>query len=330
MKTKYSNLPSLLEAFFIDRLMGEINASPNTVSSYKDTFRVLLKYANKQLKKMPSNLELADLNVNFILGFLKYLEDKRGMSARSRNQKLAAIRSFFKYASFKVPESINLIQQVLCIPSKKYNKRLVKYLDNNEVNAILDAIDQNNWLGRRDYALLTTAVQTGFRVSELTSLTKSNVKLGSSAYIHCIGKGRKERSTPLTSQTEKILKRWLQEIDDETLFPSIHGKRLSSDSIQYLIKKHVAIAAKSFHSLKNRRISPHVLRHTTAMNLLNSGVDRSVIALWLGHETLETTQVYLEADIELKKKILNKTAPFKIKSKRFKVSDSLLTFLKNL
>ncbi len=330
MKTNYSSLAYLLESFFIDRLMGEINASPNTVSSYKDTFRILIKYASKQLKKLPSKLELTDLNVDFILEFLKHLEDERGISSRSRNQKLAAIRSFFNYASFKTPESINLIQQVLCIPDKKHNKRLVQYLNHSEVDAILNTIDQSNWLGRRDYALLVTAIQTGLRVSELLSLTRNSVKLGSGAYIQCIGKGRKERNTPLTGQTERILKRWIKEIKGEVFFPSIHGERLSSDSIQYLVKKYVVIAAKSCPSLKNKNITPHVLRHTTAMNLLKSGVDRSVIALWLGHENLETTQVYLEADLELKKKTLDRAAPFNARLRRFKAPDSLLAFLKNL
>jgi integrase/recombinase XerD len=330
MKTNYSNLAGLLEAFFINRLMEEVNASTNTISSYKDTFKMLLNYTYKRLNKLPSNLMLTDLSVDLILGFLKYLEEDRKVSPRSRNQKLAAIRSFFKYVSFKAPESISLVQQVLCIPSKKHNKRLVKHLNPNEVSAILNAIDQNTWLGRRDHALLVTALQTGLRVSELTSLTKDSIKLGTCAYIKCIGKGRKERNTPLTSQTEGILKKWLKEVEGEIFFPSIHGERLSSDSVQYLVKKYSAIAAKSCPSLKNKNISPHVLRHTTAMKLLNSGVDRSVIALWLGHEKLETTQVYLDADLELKKQTLAKTAPINTKLKRFKATDSLLSFLESL
>lgn len=331
MKTNNTTISWLLEAFFINRLIREINVSSNTVSSYKDTFRILLTYASKQLKKAPSKIELTDLNAKFILEFLEYLENERGLCARSRNQKLAAIRSFFNYASFKVPESINLIQQVLCIPAKKYNKRLVQHLNNTEVKAILSAINQDTWLGRRDYALLITAVQTGLRVSELTSLIKSNVKLEARAYIQCTGKGRKERSTPLTSQTKNILKKWVKEIKGEIFFPNINGEQLSSDSIQYLIKKYVAIAIPSCPSLQNKKISPHVLRHTTAMNLLTSGVDRSVIALWLGHESLETTQIYLDADLELKKKILKKTATLNTKpTSQFKATDSLLAFLKNL
>lgn len=330
MKTNHSNLAGLLEAFFINRLMEEVNASTNTISSYKDTFKMLLNYAYRQLNKLPSNLKLTDLSVDLILGFLKYIEEDRKVSPRSRNQKLAAIRSFFKYTSFKAPESISLVQQVLCIPSKKHSKQLVQHLNHNEVNAILNAIDQNTWLGRRDYVLLVTAIQTGLRVSELTSLTKGSIKLGACAYIKCVGKGRKERNTPLTSQTEGILKKWLKEVDDEILFPSIHGEKLSSDSVQYLVKKYVTIAEKSCASLRNKNISPHVLRHTTAMNLLNSGVDRSVIALWLGHEKLETTQAYLDADLELKKQTLAKTAPLNTQLKRFKATDSLLSFLENL
>jgi len=330
VKNKDKTFAELLETFFIERLMKEMQASQHTIGSYRDTFRMLLNFSKEKLKKQPSELKLKDLDATFISDFLNHLEKKRGMTPRSRNQRLSAIRSFYKYIAFKVPEYSLLINRVLSIPNKRHTKILVAYLKKNEIEALLKAPDINSRIGRRDNALLATAIQTGLRVSELTALTINDLHLGISAHVKCNGKGRKERCTPLSKQTVKMLKSWIKENNSNILFPNIQGKQLSSDSVQYLISKYVKIAEKKCTSLKKKKVSPHVLRHTAAMNLLQSGVDRSVIALWLGHERVETTQIYLEADMKMKEKILKRIVPTKMQTGRYQVEDELLSFLKGL
>ncbi len=332
MKNKYKTLSALLESFFINRLMNEMQASQHTIESYRDTFRMLLEFSKEKLQKQPSKLELKDLNATFINDFLNDLEDKRGITPRSRNQRLSAIRSFYKYIAFKVPEYSLLINRVLSIPNKRHGNNLVTYLQEAEMKELLKAPDINTWIGRRDHALLATAIQTGLRVSELTAIKTNDLHLGTGAYVRCNGKGRKERCTPLSRQTAKLLKSWIKENNSNLLFlfPNIHGKRLSSDSVQYLISKYAKIAEIRCASLMKKKVSPHVLRHTTAMELLQAGVDRSVIALWLGHEQVETTQIYLEADLKMKEKILKRIVPAKIQTGRFQAGDKLLSFLKEL
>ena len=330
MKKKDKIFAELLETFFVDRLMNEMKASHHTIGSYRDTFKMLLEFSKEKLKKQPSELELTDLDAIFISDFLNHLEEKRGIATRSRNQRLAAIRSFYKHIAFKVPEHSLLIKRVLSIPDKKHTKTLVTYLNKTEIDALLKAPNINSWIGRRDHTLLATTIQTGLRVSELTGLTIDDLQLGTGAHVKCNGKGRKERCTPLSKQTVKLLKSWIKENNSNILFPNIHGKRLSSDSVQYLISKYVRIAEKKCPSLKKKNISPHVLRHSTAMQLLQAGVDRSVIALWLGHEQVETTQIYLEADLEMKEKILKRVDPAKVQTGRFQAEDKLLSFLKGL
>ena len=313
--------------------MTQRNASPDTVSSYRDSFRLLLRYAHEHLKKPPSKLTLEDLDAPFIGKFLNYLEKKRGNSAQTRNVRLAAIHSFFNYVAFEHPEHSALIQRVLSIPTKRCNRNLVGFLTPSEVDAILAAPDCKTWSGCRDHALIALAVQTGMRVSELTGLCCADIKLGTCAYVRCSGKGRKERCTPLTKQTATIIRAWLQERNgesDDPLFPNARGGRLSSDGVEYILSKHVAVARQKCPSLRNKNVTPHVLRHTLAMDLLRAGIDSTVIALWLGHESIKTLQIYIDADIEMKEEVLKKTAPRKTDARRYRPGDRLLNFLNSL
>jgi site-specific recombinase XerD len=267
--------------------------------------------------------------------FLDELEKNRGNGARSRNLRLTAIRSFYRYAAYEEPTQSGLIQRILAMPAKRYEKKLIGFLTRPEIEALLAEPDLNTWVGRRDHAFLLVAVQTGLRLSEMTSLRTPDVVLGTGAHVRCVGKGRKERCTPLTKQTVSTLKLWLREPQRgavDILFPSARGVRLSADGVQFLLAKHVAAARRKCPSLKNKRVTPHVLRHSAAMELLQAGVDRSVIALWLGHESIETTQIYLDADLALKEKALAKTTPLAKGKKpgRYRPGDKLLTFLKNL
>lgn len=328
-----ANLAALLEAFFTDRLIAQRRVSPHTVASYRDTFRLLLRFAQRELGKSPSNLALTDLNVKLVGAFLDDLEKARANACRSRNLRLTAIRSFFRYAALECPEYSEGIQRVLAIPRKRQSSRLVDFLTRPETEALLAVPDQTTWLGRRDRALLLLAMQTGLRLSELIGLRQGDIYLGRGAHVRCEGKGRKQRCTPLTRTTVQALRAWIREQGkDETriLFPSARGELLSHDSVQYLVAKYATTAAKSCPTLHKKRVTPHVLRHTTAMELLQAGVDRSVIALWLGHESLETTQVYLDANLALKEEALKKTSPVNATIGRFKPDDQLLSFLHNL
>lgn len=328
-----SNLAALLENFFVERMINQRQASPYTISSYRDTFRLLLQFAQWRLHKPPSRLTLEDLDAPMITAFLNDLESNRKISARSRNLRLTAIRSFFHYAAYEEPAHASQIQRVLAIPGKRFSRTLVQFLNRPEVDALLAAPDQRTWLGRRDHALLLVAVQTGLRLSELTGLRTQDVHLERGAHVRCSGKGRKERCTPLTKQTVAALKAWLRESAKgatEWLFPSSRGGRLSADAVQDLLAKHVAVAGQICPSLWKKRVSPHVLGPAAAMELLQAGVDRSVIALWLGHESVETTQIYIDADLALKEKALAKTTPTNSKHRRFRAEDPLLAFLKSL
>ncbi len=323
----------LLERFFTDRLIRQRQASPHTISSYRDTFRLLLQFAQQRLHKPPSRLPLEQIDAPLIASFLDDLETSRRISVRSRNLRLTAIRSFFNYAAYEEPAYASQIQRVLAIPAKRHSRALVQFLSRPEIDAVLAAPDQRTWLGRRDHALLLVAVQTGLRLSELTGLQSQDVHLATGAHVRCMGKGRKERCTPLTKQTIAVLKTWLQESAKRTtewLFPTAHGGRLSADAVQDLLAKYVTVASRPCSSLLKKRVTPHVLRHTLAMELLQGGVDRSVIALWLGHESVETTQIYLDANLALKEQILTKTVPFGINSRRFQAGDQLLGFLQSL
>jgi site-specific recombinase XerD len=293
--------------------MTQRKASPHTIASYRDTFRLLLQFAQKRLRKAPAQLELENLDASLVDAFLEDLENRRRNGARSRNLRLTAIRSFFRYAALEAPAQSGIIQRVLAIPNQRQPRALVGFLTRPE--------------------FLLTAVQTGLRLSEMTALRHEDVSLGAGAHVRCRGKGRKERCTPLAKPTVEVLKAWIREQgrgDSKTLFPSVRGGPLSADGVQHLLARHVAQARKKCASLQKKRVSPHVLRHAAAMELLQAGVDRAVIALWLGHESVETTQVYLDADLALKEQALAKTNPVKAAPKRYQPDDELLAFLKQL
>ena len=328
-----ATLAALLENFFTQRLMNQRQASPHTISSYRDTFRLLLHFAQQRLHKSPARLAFEEIDAPLIAAFLDDLEKSRRITARSRNLRLTAIRSFFQYAAYEEPSRAAQIQRVLAIPGKRHTRALVHFLNRPEIDALLAAPDQETWFGRRDHALLLVAVQTGLRLSELTGLHRREVALGTGAHVRCIGKGRKERCTPLAKTAAAVLKAWLREPakhNTEVLFPSAGGGRLSPDSVADLLAKQVAVACKSCVSLRKKHVTPHVLRHSMAMGLLQAGVDRAVIALWLGHESVDTTQIYLEANLAMKEEILAKTKPPGGKPGRYRPGDELLAFLKNL
>lgn len=281
MKT-FANFPGLLEAFFTDRLVRQRQASPNTIASYRDTFCLLLRFAQQHLNKAPSALTIEDLDAPFIGAFLDHLEKDRGNSARSRNTRLAAIQSFFRYVALHEPLHSALAQRVLAMPSKRYDRKPIEFLTRQEIDALLEAPGQDTWAGRRDRALLLLAVQTGLRVSELIGLRCQDVVLDRGAHVRCQGKGRKERCTPLRKEVVSVLRAWLRERNGSTsepLFPNARGGQLSRDGVEYLLAKHISVARQQCSSLKKKRVSPHVLRHTAAMELLQHGVDHSVIAL---------------------------------------------------
>jgi site-specific recombinase XerD len=328
-----TSFPTLLEAFFTRRLIAQRRASPHTVASYRDTFRLLFQFAEKRLAKVPSRLTLEDLNAPFLGAFLDHLESTRANGARSRNLRLTAIRSFFRYAALETPQHSGLIQRVLAIPNKRQARPLVGFLTRPEIDALLAAPDRGKWLGRRDHALLLTVVQTGLRLAEATSIRQQDVCLATGAHVRCEGKGRKERCTPLTKSTVTVLTAWIREQGADgtrILFPSTRGGRLSADAVQHLVAKYATAAQQACSSLAEKRVSPHVLRHTTAMELLQAGVDRTLIALWLGHESVETTQIYLDANLSIKEEALSKTTPINTKAGRYQPDDELLDFLKGL
>ena len=328
-----ANLAALLQTFFTDRLIAQRQVSAHTVASYRDTFRLLLQFTQKELGKSPSQLGIVDLSSALIGAFLDGLEKNRANTSRSRNLRLTAIRSFFRYAALECPEHSAGIQRVLAIPPKRQSSRVVDFLTRPEIEALLEVPDQRIWLGRRDRVLLLFTIQTGLRLSELIGLRQCDIHLERGAHVRCEGKGRKQRCTPLTRTTVQALKAWVREEgrdEAKILFPSARGGRLSHDSVQYLVSKYAKSAAKSCATLRKKRVTPHVLRHTTAMELLQAGVDRSVIALWLGHESVETTQIYLDANLALKEEALKKTSPVNTSVGRFKPDDQLLAFLRNL
>ena len=332
MKTN-NNFPVLIEAFFTDRLMRQRQASPNTIASYRDSFCLLFKFAKERLNKEPSTLSIEDLDAAFIGAFLNHIENDRGNCARSRNVRLAAIHSFFKYIALQDPSHSALIHRVLAIPTKRYERKPIDFLTKPEIEALLAAPDQGTWSGRRDRTLLHLAIQTGLRVSELIGLTRKDIVLDSGAHVRCKGKGRKERCTPLRKELVAILRSWLRERSgqpEDPLFPNTRGGFFSRDGVEYLLAKHVVVAGQNCPSIQKKRVSPHVLRHTAAMELLQHGVDLTVIALWLGHESPETTQVYVQADMKMKEKALAKTASINVKPGRYQPGDQLLTFLKSL
>ncbi len=328
-----SALAPTLQAFFTERLIRQRHVSEHTIAAYRDTLRLLLGYAAEQTALAPSALDLADLDASLIAGFLDHLQSERGNSARTRNARLAAIHSLFRFAALHHPEHAASISRVLAIPPKRFDRAVITYLTEPEVDALLACCDLANWTGRRDYTLLLLAVQTGLRVSELTGLTGRDMHLGPGAHVACHGKGRKDRITPLTSATINVLRDWLAEQGSEPdapLFPTRRGNRLSRDAIEHHLAHYTGHARDTCPSLRGKMITAHVLRHTTAMRLLHAGVDTSVIALWLGHVSVDTTQIYLHADLALKEQALARTRPPNGRTGRYRPPDSLLAWLEQL
>jgi len=326
-------LAPYLQRFFTERLGTQMNASPNTIASYRDTFRLLLKHASAKLASPPTDLNLVDIDPELVGAFLADIESTRGNRARSRNARLSAIRSFFKYVAINEPQLLHHCQRILAMPSKRHEKRTIDYLTRPEIEALIAAPDLTTWHGRRDRALLVLALQTGLRVSELINLAGCDIVIGPGAHVRCFGKGRKERATPIRKDSIKQLRSWITErgaVDTEPLFVSNRNKRLSRDAVENLVRKHVKVAAKACQSLKRKRVTPHVLRHSAAMQLLQNGVDRTVIALWLGHESVETTQMYIHADMQIKEKAMARTRSVAAKAGRYRPDDKLLAFLEAL
>ena len=322
-----------LQAFFTDRLSRQLQASPTTIASYRDTLRLLLRFTQQQTGKAPASLDWDDLDESLIQAFLEHLEVDRGNSARSRNLRLTAIRSLFKYAALRHPEHAAVIARVLSIPPKRFEKRTITFLTADEARALIDAPDQSRWEGRRDRAILTLTIQTGLRVSELIGIDCGDVTLGTGAHVRCEGKGRKHRSIPLTAQAQAVITTWLEERagrPPDPLFPTRTGRRLSRDAIERRVAMHAATAATRCASLHAKKLHPHVLRHSCAMSLLQAGVDTTVIALWLGHADVRSTQPYLHADLAIKERALALVAPTDIKPGRYRPTDTLLAFLEGL
>jgi integrase/recombinase XerD len=328
-----SALAPTLQAFFTERLIRQRQASPHTVSAYRDTMRLLLAFAAERLGKQPSKLEFDEIEASLVAAFLDQLERERGNGVRTRNARLAAIHSLFRYAALRHPEHAAAIERVLAIPHKRFERSLVTFLTPEEVEALLAAPDRGSWTGRRDHAMLMVAAQTGLRASELLGLRSTDLHLGPGPHVGCLGKGRKQRITPLTSATVAVLRVWLDECGHrpgQPLFPTRTGHSLSRDALEHRLAQHAAIAAHACPSLQAKKITAHVLRHTAAMRLLQAGVDTSVIALWLGHEQVETTQIYLHADLALKERALARTSPPNAKPGRFRPSDAVMAFLEGL
>lgn len=324
----------LLQSFFTDRLMTQRQASPNTIASYRDTFKLLLRHVQEQTGKTPSAMAISDLDAGAITGFLTYLETVRGNSVRTRNARLAAVHSLFAYAALRHPEQAAVIQRVLAIPTARIQRNIVSWLDREEADALLAACNQGTWTGRRDHALFSLAIQAGLRVSELIGLNIADIHAGAGPHVHCLGKGRKERRTPLLPAVLEILASWIEERGGpagDPLFATTTGRRLSRDAIEQRLRVAVAIAEASCPSLNGKRVTAHTMRHTAAMRLLQSGVDTTVIALWLGHEQISTTNIYIHADMTLKENAIAKVAPSKTAAQgRYQPTDTVIAFLEAL
>ncbi len=328
-----ANLAGYLHRFFTDHLMGQLSVSPHTVASYRDTFRLLLKFASKHYRRRANSLQMEELDAKLVFAFLKHLERERQNRARTRNNRLSALHAFFGYVGVNEPALASHCQRVLAVPMKRFERGPVEFLNREETVALLKAPDATTWLGQRDRLLLQVAVQTGLRNSELIGLRQQDVQLGTGAHIKCLGKGRKTRCTPLRADLAAILGDWIDEQPSDPttpVFPTAKGTAMSSDALQRLVARHLKTAAKTLPSLRKKKVTPHTLRHTLAMNLLQSGVDITVIALWLGHESIETTQTYLHADMAMKEKALARTTHGSTVPKRYRPNDPLLAFLESL
>lgn len=328
-----STLAPTLQAFFTDRLARQRQASPHTIGAYRDTVKLLLVFTEQRTGKSPSDMDITDLDAPLIGAFLNHLETDRGNSVRTRNARLAAIHSLFRYAALRHPQDAAVIARVLAIPPKRFDRALITYLTEEEITALLASPDRSTSIGRRDHALLMLACQTGLRATELTGLTVGDVHLGNGPHVSCLGKGRKRRITPLTAATGTVLHAWLAEragLPNDPLFVTRRGTPLSRDALQRRVARYAAIAAPSCPTLREKKVSPHVLRHSAAMRLLSAGIDVSVIALWMGHENITTCQIYIHADLALKERALARTAPQDAPPGRYQPPDAVLAFLDGL
>jgi integrase/recombinase XerD len=328
-----SSFPALLQRFFTDRLITQQGASPHTIAGYRDTFRLLLQFATKCLGRAPSALRLDELDAAFLEKFLVHLEHDRRNRPRTRNHRLSALHTFFRYVALAEPTLSLQCQRILAIPAKRYERKPVEFLTEEEATALVSAPNARTWIGRRDRVLLLLAVQTGLRNSEVTSLQCQDVELGVGAHVRCVGKGRKMRCTPLRPDVSAVLRSWLSEQHSQPaapLFPSPRGRRLSADAFQRLVTRHVTTARQTCPSLSTKTVTPHTLRHAAAMALLRRGIDLTVIALWLGHESTETTEIYLHADMQLKEQALAHANPSGLVPERYRPPDRLLAFLEGL
>lgn len=326
-------LTATMQAFFVDRLITQRNASPRTVAAYRDTLKLLLRFASEQTGKQPSQLDFGDLDASLIGAFLNHLEHDRGNSPRTRNARLAAIHSLYRYSALRHPEHAQTIGRVIEIPAKRHERALISYLDLDEIKALLAAPDRDSWLGRRDHALLLVMIQTGLRVSELTNLRTRDLTLSTGAHCRVIGKGRKARCAMLTAETIAVLRPWSRERNGEPedpLFPTRRGGPLTPKAVAWLLDKHTTTAARQCPPLATKRVTPHTLRHTNAMLLRAENVDIHTIALWLGHESIKSTEVYLHADNKLKQQAIERTTPTGTRPGRYQPPDKILSFLNRL
>jgi len=333
VRTPQIGFGQLVQDFFLRRLIAQRGASARTVESYRDAFELLFGFVEQRTGKPPSALSLADLDAPLVLDFLDHLETGRGNSARTRNARLAAIHSFMRYAAIRDPASLPITTRVLAIPAKRFDRPVLGYLTREQIAAILAAPDRGTWSGGRDAVLLATAYNTGARVSELTGLRVRDVLLDRQTAVHLHGKGRKQRVIPLWKSTAAELRTWLDKISpapEAPVFPNRSGAPLTRSGVRDRLNRAVAVAEQRCPSLHGQHVSPHTLRHSTAMHLLESGTDLAVIALWLGHSSPAVTHQYLEADLAAKEAVLRRLADPSPASVRFHPGDRLLAFLQDL
>lgn len=333
MRAPQVRFDQLVQDFFLRRLIDQRGASQRTIESYRDAFELLFGYLEQHLHRPPSALTLADLDAPIILGFLDHLEMARHNCPRTRNARLAAIHSFMRYAAIRDPSSLPITTRVLAIPAKRFDRPVLGSLSRDEIAAILAAPDRRTWTGQRDAVLLAVAYNTGARVSELCGLRVGDVLVERQSALHLHGKGRKQRAIPLWATTADQLRAWLHKIGadpDSPLFPNRNGQAISRSGVRDRLNRAVTTATEACPSLRGRHVSPHTLRHTTAMHLLESGADLSVVALWLGHSSPAVTHQYLEADLARKEATLNRLGDLNPAPRRFRPNDRLLAFLEQL
>lgn len=325
---------ALVQRFFVEHLGQHRAVSPRTIAAYRDTFRLLLTFAEASIGKPPSKVALTDLGPRLLLDFLNHLEKVRGNSVRSRNARLAALRTFLKYAGHHDIDALGIIEQALAIPMKRADRPLIGFLTRSEIQAILNAPDNATWAGQRDRVLFSLMYNTGARVSEIIGIRCCDVALEGQPAVHLHGKGRKERCVPLWRPTAALIRRWRRSLgataQDGALLPNRAGTKMTRSNVTQRLDLAVVAAGRHLPSLAGRSISPHVIRHTTAMHLLQSGVDITVIALWLGHEDTATTHMYVEADLSMKEQALGKLQPHEARLGRYRPPDHLMRFLEAL